>query len=238
MSEAPPGRILAIDTASDAVSLAIEDDGSLIAEHSLQVETTVARELLGGLDAFLKGLDIEHDSFTAIAICVGPGGYGGLRAGISTAQGMALALDIPVAPIARLEADAWPHLRAAQTARPVVAVHDAGRAGVAWGAYACPADGSAPVPLVEPSITTFDECVAQAPAGAIWCGEMIEELVVARQDHNREGDETGSSNDATTRAASMLALARIHQAYGDPAAADAVYLRPPHITRPKQQPAP
>ena len=52
MSEPPPGRILAIDTASDAVSLAIESDGALRAEHSFQVETTVSRELLGELDAF------------------------------------------------------------------------------------------------------------------------------------------------------------------------------------------
>jgi tRNA threonylcarbamoyladenosine biosynthesis protein TsaB len=238
MSEPPPGRILAIDTASDAVSLAIEVDGSLLAQHAFQVETTVSRELLGGLDDFLGRTGIDRDSFSAMAICVGPGGYGGLRAGISTVQGMALALDIPVAPIARLEADAWPQLRAAQTARPVVAVHNAGRAGVAWAAYACPTDGSAPIPLVEPSVTTFDECVTQAPAGAIWCGELIDKLLAARQDLNREGDETGSSNETTTRAASMLALARAHQAYGDPAAADAIYLRPPHITRPKQQPAP
>ena len=232
MSEAPAGRILAIDTASDAITLAIEVDGVLLGEHRWQVETTVSRELLGQVDAFLERTGSARDSFAAIAICVGPGGYGGLRAGIATAQGMALALDLPLAGVSRLEADAWPQLCAAQTARPVVAVHDAGRAGIAWGAFACPADGSAPELLVEPSITTLEECVRDAPAGAVWCGELIEELLAARRDHNREGDETGDISE-TTRAASMLALAGAHQAYGDPAAADAVYLRQPHITRPK-----
>jgi tRNA threonylcarbamoyl adenosine modification protein YeaZ len=232
MSEPPVGPILSIDTASDSVTFAIELNGALLAQHNWQVETTVSRELLGELDAFLQRTAIARDSFVALAICVGPGGYGGLRAGISTAQGMALALDVPLAAIHRLEADAWPHLRTAQTAQPVVAVHNAGRPGLAWAAYACPADGSTPAYLVEPSITTFDECVTQAPAGAIWCGELIEELLVARQDHNREGDETRDITE-TTRAASMLELARAQQAYEDPASADAVYLRPPHITRPK-----
>ena len=231
MTAPPPGHILAIDTASDAVSLAIELDGDLIARHHWQVETTVSRELLGQLHQFLDRAGVARESFAAIAICVGPGGYGGLRAGIATAQGMALALDVPLAAISRLEADAWPHLQTAQIARPVVAVHNAGRAGVAWAAYACPADRSAPIPLAEPSITTIEQCAELAPAGAIWSGELIPELLAIRRDHNREDDETGDSID-TTRAISMLDLARVHQAYEDPAAADAVYLRPPHITRP------
>jgi len=232
MSEPPAGQILAVDTASDAISLAIERDGVLLAEHRWQVESTVSRELLGQVNDFLVSTAITRDRLAAIAICVGPGGYSGLRAGIATLQGMALALDVPLAGISRLEADAWPQLRVAETARPVVAVHNAGRAGVAWAAYSCPADGGAPVVLVEPSITTLDECVRLAPAGAVWCGELMEELLTAREDHNREGDETGDISE-TTRAAAMLELARAHQAYGDPAAVDATYLRPPHITRPK-----
>jgi tRNA threonylcarbamoyladenosine biosynthesis protein TsaB len=232
MSTAPAGRILAIDTASDAISLAIELDGALFAEHRWQVESTVSRELLGQVDAFLDRTGVPRGSLAALVICVGPGGYGGLRAGIATAQGMALALDLPLAGVSRLEADAWPQLLTAQAGRAVVAVHDARRAGVAWGAFVRPSDGAAPEVLAAPSITTLDECVRDAPAAAIWCGELIEELLAARQDHNREGDETRDISEST-RAAAMLELARAHQAYGDPAAVDAAYLRQPHITRPK-----
>ncbi len=234
MSEPPAGQILAVDTASDAITLAIEMDGVLLAEHRWQVESTVSRELLAQVHDFLVSTNVARDSLTAIAICVGPGGYSGLRAGIATAQGMAMALEVPLAGVSRLEADAWPQLRAAQPARPVVAVHNAGRAGVAWAAYARRDEGGAPALLAEPSITALDECVRDAPAGAVWCGELIEELLAARQDHNREGDETGATSELT-RAAAMLELARVHRAYGDPAAVDAVYLRPPQITRPKQQ---
>ena len=231
MSTAPAGRILAIDTASDAISLAIELDGALLAEHRWQVESTVSRELLGQVDIFLDHTGVSRGSLAALVICIGPGGYGGLRAGIATVQGMALALDLPLAGISRLEADAWPQLLATQARRPVVAVHDARRASVAWGAFVHPADGGAPEVLAAPSITTIDECVRDAPAAAIWCGELIEELLAARKDHNHEGDETRDISEST-RAAAMLELARAHHAYGDPAAVDAAYLRQPHITRP------
>jgi len=231
MSGVPEGLILAIDTASDAGSLAIERNGELLAEQRWQAEHTVSLVLLEQLDGFLQRASIARDELAAIAICVGPGGYGGLRAGIATAQGLALALDVPLAAVSRLEADAWPQLRAAPAGRAVVAVHDAGRAGLAWAAYACPADDGPPEELVEPSITSPEECAERAPAGAVWWGELTEPLLSARGDHNREADENGS-NDEHTRAAAMLDLARLHRAYGDPAAVDAVYLRPPPITRP------
>lgn len=232
MSPPPPGLILAIDTASDAGSLALGRDSTLLDEQRWHVDRTISRELLDHLDRFLRSANVGRGELAAIAICVGPGGYGGLRAGIATAQGMALALDLPLAPVSRLEADAWPVLHQSAAGRPVVAVHDAGRAGVAWAAYACPATGGRPEVLIEPSITSPAECVELAPAGAIWCGELTDALLTAREDHNRQSDENGPNADHT-RAAAMLNLARLHQSYGDPAAVDAVYLRPPPITRPK-----
>ena len=155
----------------------------------------------------------------------GPGGYGGLRSGVATAQGLAFALDVPLAGVSRLELAAFPHL---DRARPVVAVHDAGGNRVAWAAYL--ATAGAPAVLVEPRLESIEDCVRDAPAGALWCGEVTAELAAAR-DAARAGDADVPADDNVRRAADLVRLARLHEAYGDPALVDVVYLRPPPITR-------
>lgn len=228
---APHGPILAIDTAASDASLALEVDGRLIAEHRWHVESTVSRELLAAVDRVLAEAGVERSGLAALAVCAGPGGYNGLRAGIATAQGIALALDVPLAAVSRLEAEAASALAACEVARPIVAVHDTGRAGVAWAAYACPALGAPPEQLVAPAVTSVEECVARAPAGAVWCGELPPALAEARIAAGRRGDEDAPPPDRS-RAAALLEVARKRDAYDDPAAADAIYLRPPPITKP------
>ncbi|MBM3141295.1 MAG: tRNA (adenosine(37)-N6)-threonylcarbamoyltransferase complex dimerization subunit type 1 TsaB, partial [Chloroflexi bacterium] len=126
---------LAIDTASDDVAVALVRGGAVLAERRWRLAGTASEELLGGVDALLREAGVARDEIAAIAVNVGPGGYGGLRTGVATAQGLALALDVPLAGVSRLEADAYPHLLAAPEGAPVAAAHDAGRAGVAWAAY-------------------------------------------------------------------------------------------------------
>ena len=230
MSAPPPGIVLAIDTSSPLVSLSIERDGEPVAERSWQLEGTASRELLAGIDSLLRDQQLPRRQLAALAVCVGPGGYGGLRTGISTAQGLAFALGIPLAPVTRLLADAWPDLAEA-SGHPVVAVHHAGRAGVAWASYARPAGERGAHTLVAPQITQIAHCVRDAPSGAIWCGELTEQLLAERSGAGRPGDRAGRFP-RSIRAATMLAVARSEQSYRDPAAVDAIYLRPPAITPP------
>ena len=225
------GRIeLGIDTASAAPSVAVFAGERLLAERCWTLETTISRELLAAIDAVLHEARVARDRIGAIAVDAGPGGYTGLRAGVATAQGLALALDAPLAAVSRLEADAFPQLAAG---RPVVAVHDAGRERVAWGVYAAArSPGSAPVTLVEPRIDGYGDCARDAPAGALWCGELTPALLAAREQAGREGDADAAPPEGT-RAASIVRLARLHGAYADPERVDVVYLRPPPITSPR-----
>ncbi len=223
--------VLAIDTASAEASVALGDDGGLRAERRWTVGTTVSKELLAAVEALLSGAGVERADLDAMAVAVGPGGYGGLRAGVATAQGMALALDVPLAAMSRLEADAAPHLGGAPAGRAVVAVHDARRSGVAWAAYACPAPDRPPSELVAATMSTPEECVASAPAGALWCGEVTEALTSALERAGRPDDEQAGAS-PHSRAAAVLELARKRDSYDDPALADVIYLRPPSITRP------
>jgi tRNA threonylcarbamoyl adenosine modification protein YeaZ len=228
--------VLAIDTASPEASVAIEV-GNDLHERRWLIETTVSRELLAEVETLLSEAGVGRDALDAMAICTGPGSYGGLRAGIATAQGMALALDVSLAAVGRFEADAALYLPSAAAGRPVIAVHQAGRARLGWAAYTCPADAELPVELVPPTMSSAEECAQQAPAGAIWCGELSEELDTARAAAGRDGDAIALAADHS-RATAILELARKRYSYDDPALADAIYLRPPAITPPKATPTP
>jgi tRNA threonylcarbamoyl adenosine modification protein YeaZ len=225
------GRVdLAIDTASNRGGLALLEGDAVIAEHGWDVSTNYSLELLSTLDGLLREAGVTRAELASIAVNVGPGGYGGLRTGIAAAQGMALALDIPLAGVGRLEVEALPHL---DGATPVVAVHDAGRGNVAWAAYAASEGREPPAVLVEPRLDSVESCIAGAPLGARWCGELGGDLGEALR---RARDAAGRSGETEfrgeRRVVDLVALARLRDAYGDPALVDAVYLRPPPITRP------
>ncbi|MDA1004258.1 MAG: tRNA (adenosine(37)-N6)-threonylcarbamoyltransferase complex dimerization subunit type 1 TsaB [Chloroflexi bacterium] len=227
------GYDLAIDTAGHELGLALVAAGepTVVTERRWRLDSTVSEELLAALDVLLRDAEVSRESLRSIAVNVGPGGYSGLRGGVATAQGMALALDIPLAGVARLEADAYPHLLARAVGAPVVAVHDAGRSGIAWAAYALPMSGAAPSALTPPRIDTAAAAATAAPAGALWCGELTDALRAAL---DAAADREPTTGDTVPRAAADLVhLARLHGAYGDPALVDVVYLRPPSITRPK-----
>ncbi len=230
------GIDLGIDTASARVSVAALRGERVLAERGWTIESTLSRELLAGIDALLREAGVERHAIASIAVTAGPGAYTGLRTGVATAQGLALGLDAPLAGVSRLEADAFAHLfprsGAAHPAagRAVVAVHDLGRGRVAWAAYAA-VDG-APLTLEEPRIDDFEECARLAPRDALWCGELSDELRAARDATERPGDRGAAPGEQQRRAADVVRLARMHATYGDPAAVDVVYLRPPSITAP------
>ena len=229
----PSGTVdLGIDTAADAASVALLRGDEVIAERAWHVESTMSRELLAHLDALLVEAGVARNEIASIAVTTGPGQYGALRTGLATAQGLALALDVPLAGVGRLEADAALHLASLAPGRIVIAVHDAGRAGVAWAAYTQGVPGEPPRCLVEPSITPVDEAARTAPSPATWCGEVTEALREARDAERRSGD-TDVATPAGGRAAALVRIARARHAYGDPALVDALYLRPPSITRAK-----
>ena len=217
---------LGIDTASAEASVAVLRGDNVLAERRWTLETTFSQELLAAIDALLREAAVERDAIASIAVDAGPGGYSGLRTGVATAQGLALALDAPLAGVSRLEGDAFPHL---DGNRAVAAVHDLGRGRVAWGAYS--AESGVPVTLVEPRIDTFEQCARDAPPAVLWCGELNDELRAAREAAGRSGDLDAGSHARSS--AGIVRLARLHDAYTDPAAVDVVYLRPPPITTPR-----
>ena len=226
----PEGPVLVIDTASNRglVGLvALGEADTLLAERAWPLTTTYSKELLTEIEALLQGAGVPREGLTGIVVNVGPGGYGSLRVGVATAQGLALGLDVPLAGVARLEADAAPHLEGHAS---VVAVHNAGASGVAWASY----EGGREVS--SPTLDTVEACVAAAPPGGLWCGELSEELRAALDAAATTGVRWTEvpPEENMRRVLDMARLARAHGAFGDPAEVDVLYLRPPSITRARE----
>jgi tRNA threonylcarbamoyladenosine biosynthesis protein TsaB len=111
--------ILAIETATDACSVALEHEGRLVAEHRV-VPRGHHRLLLPMIDGVLATANAKRADLTLVAFGAGPGSFTGVRFAAAAAQGIALGLDLPVARISTLEVLARTTLRAAPAARTVV----------------------------------------------------------------------------------------------------------------------
>jgi tRNA threonylcarbamoyladenosine biosynthesis protein TsaB len=91
--------ILAFDTATDVATSALVSDGEVLGERVSRAVT-----LLEDVDALLRQAGAHTGDVQALAVGIGPGSFTGVRVGLATARGLALALDVPVAGVSTLDA--------------------------------------------------------------------------------------------------------------------------------------
>lgn len=97
-------RVLAVDTATTSCSVAIVDKTSLLSEFTLYREQTHSKHLMDMIKAALRMSGLNFSDLDGFAVTRGPGSFTGLRIGISTIKGLAVALEKPVVGVSTLEA--------------------------------------------------------------------------------------------------------------------------------------
>ena len=126
--------LLAFDTATPAVTVALHDGAEVIAQESA-VDARRHGELLAVfIDKVLRNVGAGRDDLTAIAVGIGPGPYTGLRAGLVTARVLGSALQIRTDGICSLDVMAADAHAAAGGSEYLVAT-DARRREVYWARY-------------------------------------------------------------------------------------------------------
>ena len=90
--------ILGMDTATPWGSVALLEDDQVLMEVSLKAGKGGGEYLLALLDPLIRKTGRDLAELGLIAVGNGPGSYTGIRVGLATAQGLAAALQIPVAP--------------------------------------------------------------------------------------------------------------------------------------------
>lgn len=125
--------LLALDTATEACSVALLHRGSVLSHYEV-IPRLHAQRLLPMIQGLLDEAGIALSALDAIAFGRGPGAFTGVRIAIGVVQGLAFALERPVLPISNLAVLAQRAHRE-QGASQVAAAIDARMDEVYWGCY-------------------------------------------------------------------------------------------------------
>lgn len=124
--------ILAIDTSTQWVGLALHNGVQILAEKVWRSQNYHTVELVPAIERMLQQTNTPKAELKAVVVAIGPGSFTGLRIGIAAAKGIGLALSIPVLGIPSLDI-----LVAGQGVmrRPMIALLQIGRGRFAWARY-------------------------------------------------------------------------------------------------------
>ncbi|MFJ3450034.1 tRNA (adenosine(37)-N6)-threonylcarbamoyltransferase complex dimerization subunit type 1 TsaB [Pseudomonas sichuanensis] len=125
--------LLALDTATEACSVALLHDGKVTSHYEV-IPRLHAQKLLPMIKQLLADAGVALSAVDAIAFGRGPGAFTGVRIAIGVVQGLAFALQRPVLPISNLAALAQGALRE-HGVQQVAASIDARMDEVYWGCY-------------------------------------------------------------------------------------------------------
>lgn len=130
--------LLALDTSTPLVSVALHDDGKVLHAATSEQPMKHGEQLAPMISSALAAVGAVRQDVTAVAAGVGPGPFTGLRVGLVTARTLGLALGIPVYGACSLDVLA---VRAvdlgvgAGSAEPFLATIDARRKELFWASY-------------------------------------------------------------------------------------------------------
>lgn len=127
--------LLALDTATRLISMALHDGQQIISEFTWRTASRHTVELAPACENMMQRAGVTTAGLSAIAVALGPGSYTGLRIGMGVAKGLALATDPPLPligiPTLDIVAAAQPRL-----ADRLCVVAQAGRGRISAGFYA------------------------------------------------------------------------------------------------------
>jgi tRNA threonylcarbamoyladenosine biosynthesis protein TsaB len=218
----PVTTLLALDSAAASCSAAVLANGRLLAHAHVEMAHGQAEALVPMIQAVMAEAKTTFADLDLIAATRGPGSFTGLRVGLATARGLALAADVPCLGLTTTEVLAEA-ARAEGARGRILAVLDTRRADV----YAQAFDGAEA--LSEPAAVAYDDLPAFAGPGPV--------TVV--------GDAQARAVDALADAAPLPAVAQPDARHVATAAArrftpgerpplpQPLYLKPPQATLPK-----
>lgn len=123
--------ILAIDTSTPQIGVALYDGARVLAEHLWVSQARHTVELAAMVEKMLQQTGLTVSELTALGVAIGPGSFTSLRVGLSFAKGLAMGRNLPLIGIPTLEVVAAP---VALDSRPLACLLPAGRGrlAVAW----------------------------------------------------------------------------------------------------------
>lgn len=103
----PRKRLLALDTSTAVLGVAVTENGELLHEINASGERNHSVHLLPIIEQALQATGTTADMLGGISVGVGPGSYTGTRIAVTAAKTLAWAWNVPVVGISSLHAVAW-----------------------------------------------------------------------------------------------------------------------------------
>ncbi len=158
--------ILGIETSTKTGSVAVVSEDAVIAQYSLNIEVTHSERLMSTVDRVLADTGISMKQIDGFAVAIGPGSFTGLRIGLSTIKGLALATGKPIAAVPTLKALAW---NLAYSAYPICPLLDARKHEVYAALYTF--DGPALVQVLSERVISLAQLADQISGKTVFTGE-------------------------------------------------------------------
>ena len=160
-------RLLALDTSSEACSIALLD-GDVCNEHYVEAPREQMLRVLPMVDALLAEHALTLRNIDAIAFTRGPGSFTGLRIGMGVVQGLAFGADLPVIPVSTLAALAQTSAAQHGVGTHILSAIDARMDEVYWGWYQISVQGL--VEAIGTEQLSAPEAVARGDGAAVRIG--------------------------------------------------------------------
>lgn len=151
-----PAQILALDTSTDACSVALQANSGIYARFEIAPRKHT-QLLLPMVESVLSEAGIGVADLDAIAFGCGPGSFAGIRIATGAAQGLALAHETPMIAVSTLETLALSQLLEDPLTSRVVTVLDARMDEVYWGCFEMAADLEQVVSVAEERVSSPDQ---------------------------------------------------------------------------------
>ena len=170
-------KLLTVDTATSVCGVALTDGETLLAEQTMAAGKGTAGRLMPALVAMVQEAGLCMADLDGFGVTIGPGSFTGLRVGIATVKGLALAAGKPVAGVSSLATLA---MNLSWAAWPVCALFDARKKEVYAGVYAV---GVEPAPLFPEAVLAPGALLDRIYGPTLFVGDgalRYRELIIAR----------------------------------------------------------
>ncbi|MGE5477884.1 MAG: tRNA (adenosine(37)-N6)-threonylcarbamoyltransferase complex dimerization subunit type 1 TsaB [Bacteroidales bacterium] len=215
-------KILALDSATSACSVALWQDGRLLAHRFAEMARGQSEVLVPMVAAVMAEAGADFASLDLLAVTVGPGAFTGIRIGLSTARALALAAGKKLAGIATAEAVAAAVPEAERQGRTVLVVLDSRRDELWVQAFSAALE-----PLGEVAALTPEQVAALELGPLVLAGDARDLVAPLLK------GATLASSAGAPDAARVAELAARRWAEGSALPPEPLYLRPADVTMPK-----
>lgn len=209
--------LIAIDTATKYLGLALYDEHSLIAEQMWRTGNKHNLILAPTIEHLLKTCDVSASDITMVAVANGPGSYTGVRIGVAMAKGLATVCQLPLIGVNTLDIIAAGQTFS-NTKHRLLCILPAGRGRIISGEYRVK-KGRWDV-AADPTISTWNELFEGLDAPSYYIAGEIDATGIEAIQSFENPDINLNLIDSATRNRRPAVLAqeawrRYHEGTGD-----------------------